>query len=156
MRHMLSSSAQCRGRLPPARCPAPFQPLPAASPCRRQHRHLRRRGQCAAALPPLQAALADPAELASLAAASSTALQSAVDSLVAVLPPLAQPAVSTLGGDVASLVALQPTTGGLARLAALYYALFTRPGPIAGEVASSCCCCCWRCKLLLGAWVPSK
>lgn len=72
-------------------------------------------------------------ELAQLAAASSATVQTAVNSVVAVLPPAVQPVVSTLGTDIAGVVGLSPSLPGVGRLAAVYYAFFTRPGPVVGE-----------------------
>ncbi|KAG2491716.1 hypothetical protein HYH03_009879 [Edaphochlamys debaryana] len=73
------------------------------------------------------AALAGP-ELASIADAVSAATAAAA----AVVPAPIQPAVSTIGGDIAALAALSPTLPGVARLTTLYYTLFTNPNPLWG------------------------
>jgi hypothetical protein len=73
-------------------------------------------------------AIADVAELAGVA----TAVSQAVDALVAASPTAIQPAVATLGADVASVAALSPTPAGLARLGGLYYFLLARPSPAWG------------------------
>ncbi len=99
---------------------APFQPVG----CRPRRR--------CAGTPPLRALLS-PGEVIELASSTSASLQASVDSLAASVPSFVQPLVSTLGTDAAELVGLQPSPLGLARLGGLYYLLFTRPGPLAGE-----------------------
>lgn len=86
-------------------------------------------------LPPPRAAIFDLAAVTELATAAAAAVQAGTDSLAAVSPAVLAPVVSTLGGDVASFVGLQPTLEGSARFFALYYALLARPGPFVGECA---------------------
>ncbi|KAI8468751.1 MAG: protein kinase [Monoraphidium minutum] len=64
------------------------------------------------------------AELAAL-------VQTATNTIAAAAGPL-EPVVQTVGGDVASVLDLQPTLPGVARLSALFYLLGTRPNPFAG------------------------
>nr|AAO63769.1 protein kinase [Chlamydomonas reinhardtii] len=65
-------------------------------------------------------------ELASLA----EAVTSVVAAATAAAPAPLQPAVATIGGDVAALATLSPTLPGIGRLTALYYLLFTNPNPL--------------------------
>ncbi|GLC37701.1 hypothetical protein PLESTB_000886900 [Pleodorina starrii] len=75
---------------------------------------------------PVVAVQATGPELASIA----DAVQSAVTAAAAVAPAPLQPAVTTIGGDIAALATLSPTLPGLGRLTALYYSLFSRPNPL--------------------------
>uniref|UniRef100_A0A7S0R4E3 Protein kinase domain-containing protein n=1 Tax=Chlamydomonas leiostraca TaxID=1034604 RepID=A0A7S0R4E3_9CHLO len=59
-------------------------------------------------------------------------VQSVTESIAAASPGPLQAPVQVIGGDIASLVAGAPSIPGLARLGALYYALGTKPGPVAG------------------------
>ncbi|GFR51243.1 hypothetical protein Agub_g13618 [Astrephomene gubernaculifera] len=64
-------------------------------------------------------------EIASIA----DAFQGVVAAATAAAPAPLQPAVSVIGGDIASLATLSPTLPGLGRLTALYYLLFSNPNP---------------------------
>lgn len=57
-------------------------------------------------------------------------IQQAVDQLAAVTPGPIEPFVTTLGGDFVGLATFHLTLFGALRLSALYYLLFTRPGPL--------------------------
>ena len=112
----------------PSLLPRPTAAIPSSG--RRRHCERQRRG-----LPLPHALPLSPTEVLELASATSASLQVVVDSLVASSPDFVQPVVATLGTDVADLVGLRPSGMGLARLAGIYYMLFTRPGPVAGAVA---------------------
>lgn len=64
--------------------------------------------------------------------AIANSVQSVVDAVASAAPAPLQPVVSLVGDDLASVVALDPTLPGLARLTGLYYLLFTRPNPLWG------------------------
>eukprot|EP00887_Chlorella_sp_A99_P007082 scaffold2.g7082.t1 len=62
-------------------------------------------------------------------------MHAAIAAAVAGAPPALGPVadvVATVAADVADMVGLHPSTAGLVRLAALWYALLARPGPLVG------------------------
>lgn len=61
----------------------------------------------------------------------SSAIQTATSTIAASAGPL-EPVVQTVGGDVASVLELQPTLPGVARLTGLFYLLATKPNPLSG------------------------
>uniref|UniRef100_A0A7S1SQZ8 Protein kinase domain-containing protein n=1 Tax=Tetraselmis chuii TaxID=63592 RepID=A0A7S1SQZ8_9CHLO len=76
------------------------------------------------------AAALSPAEVLQLADGLSTSVLDAFAVLASAVPEPVRPAVSTLGGDLASVAGLHPTAEAIARLGALWYILFAQPSPL--------------------------
>ncbi|EFJ45526.1 hypothetical protein VOLCADRAFT_82302 [Volvox carteri f. nagariensis] len=108
--------------------------LPSRSGLRRASQHSQQFKPCSFKLKrenglsirPVVSVQATGPELASIA----DAVQSVVTAAAAAAPAPLQPAVSTIGGDLAALATLSPTLPGLGRLTALYYTLFSKPNPL--------------------------
>lgn len=86
---------------------------------------------------PLYSSLLDSATVAdsdiqSIILEADSEITGLIGQVIDASPDFIRPLVEVLGGDLADLADLHPSTFGLLRLFALYYLFFTRPNPLTG------------------------